>query len=149
MSDAKLRELERLWRGTGAVDAEAAYLLERVRIGDLKRERLVLAAYCGHLAARLAVGDAAPAVPSDVKSWVAGIDRSVQGVANLAVGRLAQLLGKEAGKASMGPRTSTLAQVVRWAESEGAGLEEMLSAVSQVALHGRGARPTIGRSEPP
>jgi hypothetical protein len=48
MSDTKLRDLERRWKETGTVDDEAAYLLERVRVGDLGRERLELAAYCGH-----------------------------------------------------------------------------------------------------
>ena len=43
MSDAKLRELERRWKESGAVEDEAAYLLERVRVGDLTRERLELA----------------------------------------------------------------------------------------------------------
>lgn len=52
MSDTKLRDLERRWRETGTVDDEAAYLLERVRVGDLTRERLDLAAYLGHRACR-------------------------------------------------------------------------------------------------
>lgn len=55
MSDSKLRELERRWKETGAVEDEAAYLLERVRAGDLTQERLELAAYCGHEAAGCAV----------------------------------------------------------------------------------------------
>ncbi len=52
MSDTKLRDLERRWEETGSPDDEAAYLLERVRVGDLSRERLELAAYCGHEGAR-------------------------------------------------------------------------------------------------
>ncbi|MBX3467141.1 MAG: hypothetical protein KF878_09625 [Planctomycetes bacterium] len=55
MSDGKLRELERRWRKTGSPDDEAAYLLERVRVGDLSRERLELAAYCGHEASTRAL----------------------------------------------------------------------------------------------
>ena len=54
MSDSKLRELERRWKETGSVEDEAAYLLERVRVGDLTRERLELAAYWGHRSARVA-----------------------------------------------------------------------------------------------
>jgi hypothetical protein len=50
-SDSKLRDLERRWRRTGSVEDEAAYLIERVRVGDLTQERLDLAAYCGHEAA--------------------------------------------------------------------------------------------------
>lgn len=136
MSDTKLREAERRWRETGAAEDEGAYLVERVRAGELKRQRLMLAAYCGYRGARLALGDASPNVPADVKAWTAGVDPEVQGVATLAVGRLAQLLAMKTGKASMGPRTSTLRQAVDWAESEGADFPGLLFAVSQVALYG-------------
>lgn len=54
MSDERLRELERRWEETGAVEDEAAYLLERVRAGELTLRRLGLAAYCGHEGARVA-----------------------------------------------------------------------------------------------
>jgi hypothetical protein len=54
-SDEKLRDLERTFRQTGSPDDEAAWLLERVRIGELTPERLELAAYCGHEAARRAI----------------------------------------------------------------------------------------------
>ena len=56
MSDQKLRELERHWRETGSVEDEAAYLRERVRVGDLTQERLELAAYCGHEGAMICLG---------------------------------------------------------------------------------------------
>jgi hypothetical protein len=77
MSDAKLRDLERRWKETGTVEDEAAYLLERVRVGDLSRERLELAAYCGHEAARRAVGPTAAdaARHADTAEWYAGIRR--------------------------------------------------------------------------
>jgi hypothetical protein len=39
MSDQKLRDQERRWKETGNVEDEAAYLLERVRVGDLSQER--------------------------------------------------------------------------------------------------------------
>ena len=55
MSDQRLRELERRWRETGSVEDEAAYLRERVRVGDLTQERLELAAYCGHEGAKRSV----------------------------------------------------------------------------------------------
>jgi hypothetical protein len=61
MSDTKLRALERRWKETGTAADEATYLLERVRVGDLTQERLELAAYCGHAAARRAAGSTAPA----------------------------------------------------------------------------------------
>jgi hypothetical protein len=68
MSDAKLRGLERRWRETGAVEDEAAYVLERMRVGDLRPERVELAAYCGHAGARAALGPGAPAVFSVLPS---------------------------------------------------------------------------------
>lgn len=52
MSDEHLRELERRWKETGTVEDEAAWLKERVRVGDLTQERLELAAYLGHEAAQ-------------------------------------------------------------------------------------------------
>jgi hypothetical protein len=48
MSDTKLRDLERRWKETGTEDDEAAYLLERLRVGDLTRERLELAVCLGY-----------------------------------------------------------------------------------------------------
>jgi hypothetical protein len=61
VSDADLRELERRWRATRAVEDEARYLAARLRAGELTRERLELAAWIGHAPARVALGDAAPA----------------------------------------------------------------------------------------
>lgn len=57
MSDERVRELERRWRESGTVEDEAAYLRERVRVGDLSQERLELAALVGHKAAVDVVGE--------------------------------------------------------------------------------------------
>lgn len=65
MSDAALRELERVWRITHLVDDEAAYLRARLRTGNIGAEQLRLAAYCGHPAA-LRV---APVEPVDFMVW--------------------------------------------------------------------------------
>ena len=51
VSDADLRELERRFRETGSVENEAAWLLERVRAGELTQDRFDLAGYCGSEAA--------------------------------------------------------------------------------------------------
>jgi hypothetical protein len=51
VSDERLRVLERRWKETGSVEDEAAWLRERVRVGDLSENRLEVAAYLGHLAA--------------------------------------------------------------------------------------------------
>ncbi len=71
MSDEKLRELERRWKGTGAVEDEAAFLLERVRAGELTQERLELAAYCGHQAATAAM--AHQPFSGTLEDWVRGL----------------------------------------------------------------------------
>lgn len=51
MSDARLRDLERVWRESGALEDELAWLGERVRQGDLETETLRMAASLGHPAA--------------------------------------------------------------------------------------------------
>lgn len=71
MSDARLREAERRWRETGSVDDEARFLLERVRVGDLPRERLELAAYCGNRAAGAATGRSTG--PDELGAWLRGL----------------------------------------------------------------------------
>ncbi len=75
MSDERLRELERRWRESGSVEDEAAWLLERVRVGELDQDRLELAAYCGHGAARVALGDAAARPAEDFDQWAAGLEQ--------------------------------------------------------------------------
>lgn len=57
MSDARLRDLERAWRESGALEDELAWLGERVRAGDLAEERLRLAASFGHPAAVVLLGE--------------------------------------------------------------------------------------------
>jgi hypothetical protein len=71
-SDANLRELERRWRLTGSTDDEAAYLIERVRMGDLTGERLEVAACCGHAAARTATGRPDP-LQTPFDPWLLGL----------------------------------------------------------------------------
>lgn len=84
MSDARLRDLERRWRDTRAVSDEAAYLVERLRAGDLDPERLRVAARCGHPAAVEALGEP-PVFPrlegadddaarATVAAWLRGFD---------------------------------------------------------------------------
>lgn len=55
MSDARLRELERRFRASRDPQDEVAWLVERVRVGRLRPERLELAGLCGHSAARSAL----------------------------------------------------------------------------------------------
>jgi hypothetical protein len=73
VSDEHLRELERRSKETGSPEDEAAWIRERVRIGELARERVELAAYCGHAGARLvSVGQVVPTVSAD---WLQGLYR--------------------------------------------------------------------------
>jgi hypothetical protein len=54
--DERLRELERRFKETGAVEDEANWLRARVRAGTLSEQRLQVAAYVGHaLAAKMLV----------------------------------------------------------------------------------------------
>ena len=64
MTDPLLRALERAWRETGSVEAEAAYLRECVRAGALTGDRLALAALCGHPAAVIVEGRLARTISS-------------------------------------------------------------------------------------
>lgn len=92
MADERLRELERRWRETGAPGDEAAFLLERVRAGTLAREKLELAAWCGHAAALLAT-DLEPAPPQQMlTAWAGDLvkwtdDRTAMSIARAAAGR--------------------------------------------------------------
>lgn len=52
MSDERLRELERRWRASGALEDGSAYLAARVRAGELTPERLQIMGLLGDPAAR-------------------------------------------------------------------------------------------------
>jgi len=69
-----LAELKRRWEESGLPADEAAWLKARTAAGDLPAERLMLAAYLGHEAARTADGDAL-AAPDDLAEWVRGLER--------------------------------------------------------------------------
>ena len=72
MTDERLRELERRWKVSGAIDDEVELLRERSRRGDLMRANLELAAYLG---AEAAVRCGFPAIPGAVEhpDWVAAV----------------------------------------------------------------------------
>lgn len=66
MSDQRLRAAERKRH-----EDEAAWLVERLRMGSLTRERLDLAAWCGHDAAIRAGGTPGP---DDPEAWLRGLE---------------------------------------------------------------------------
>ena len=72
MSDARIRELERL-AAQGDPGAAASLLAERLRSGDLPLDDLRLAAYLGHPPAVAALGEEAPSQPDHVEGWVQGL----------------------------------------------------------------------------
>ena len=92
MSDARLRELERRWRESGSTEDEAAYLRERVRVGDLTQERLELAAYCGN-AASIAALSKPVRRSEEVHAWIR--DRIGSSVSELSADTLGLVLGLE------------------------------------------------------
>lgn len=59
MTDETLRALERQFRTTQSLSDHAAWLSERVRVGEVAPEGLALAAFCGHDGARAAAIDPA------------------------------------------------------------------------------------------
>ncbi|MEZ6184233.1 MAG: hypothetical protein R3F62_04380 [Planctomycetota bacterium] len=67
MSDRRHHELERAWRTSGAVEDEATYLRDRVRVGTLTRARLRAIALTGDPAA-IAASDSEP--PSSFDAWL-------------------------------------------------------------------------------
>lgn len=113
MSDQSLRELERRWKETGAVEDEAAYLLERVRVGALAQERLELAAYCGAAAASHATPIKSP---SQARDFMRGLSRfggeSIVRALHVAAGELSRQWEAEfTGDSTL---SDTLATVESW-----------------------------------
>jgi hypothetical protein len=115
VSDEKLRELERLWKESGAVEDEAAYLLERVRVGDLTQERLELAAYCGQRGARAALHSGPQDWPDQTtEEWLRSLERfgaSALVMASVAFAERAVEVS-QAGDVLL----ATLETATRWAE---------------------------------
>jgi len=69
MSDSELRELERRYRASGSVQAEAAWLRARVQAGELALDCLKLAALLGHEGAHGVLGEAAPEPTLILREW--------------------------------------------------------------------------------
>lgn len=138
MTDQRLREFER--RAPDSVEAEAAYLLERVRVGDLAPQRLELAACCGHPAARTALGDAAP--PLFVLTLPAG---RVDGlVAARTHGGWIRTLRALAGRELLARAVAAALRVSpHWQREQGAGVpyEQRTFQQSVEALEAWAARP--------
>lgn len=70
MSDERLREQERRWLETRSVEDEAAYLVERARVGAVSRARLRAAAVAGSAAAARATDTTPGPAPTRPGSWL-------------------------------------------------------------------------------
>lgn len=126
MSDDRLRQLERRFRASGAAEDEAAFLLERVRVGDLDQAGLELAAYCGHQASQLATGLASPP-ERGLEAWIRGLP-SQQAIACGVALRLSRSPGARI-------RTTSHFMVLRHALSNGADPVQVQTAARQVLIH--------------
>ncbi len=71
MGDAGVREAERRWRATGAVEDRAEWLRLRVRAGELTAEQVQRAGYAGDAAAQMA-----SELPADWSSALRALDDS-------------------------------------------------------------------------
>lgn len=72
MSDEELRERERRWLITGALEDGVALLRERLRAGSLPPDRLELAAWAGSAAASQTLASPVEA-PEEPERWVQGL----------------------------------------------------------------------------
>lgn len=70
MADRQTRQLERLWKCSGAPEEGVIYFRARMRAGDLSPDRLKLAAYLGDEAARRALGVSEVRIPPEIQRWV-------------------------------------------------------------------------------
>ncbi len=111
MTDADLQAAERRFRATGHVVDEAAWLRARARAGRLAAGALPLAAWIGHAAARLTLGDDAPPAPAPaawldvhavaLRSWAEG----VAGLGLAAARQVAFAAARRAARATNDPVT--------------------------------------------
>ncbi len=66
MSDLRVRQLQRRWEETNALEDEAAWLAERIRAGEITGPQAKLAAAVGHPAAELVTGGSPGMVPKSL-----------------------------------------------------------------------------------
>lgn len=89
MSDARLRQLERAFAESQALADERALLHARLQAGELERDALALAAYCGSPVALELGGSADPAPPVrdwvSARAWGEGLERWGRAVPTRAV----------------------------------------------------------------
>jgi len=90
VSDERLRELEQRFRQSGELEDEAAWLVERIRVGGLSRAQLNLAASLGYPAARVALGRPAEHDLGRALEAMRGAERQLRARVALALARFLQ-----------------------------------------------------------
>ncbi|MBL4846153.1 MAG: hypothetical protein JKY65_11550 [Planctomycetes bacterium] len=133
MSDQHLRELEATWRASGSVEDEAAYLLERVRAGELTQERLELAAYCGHKGARVEELKSAPQEHGSRRWYLFLSWRGQEACVRASLAALALLREPTVSHPQLVP---ALARSRRWVLGPGGRLAVQQEALDAVAIEG-------------
>lgn len=134
MTDSKLRELERRWKETGSIEDEAAYLLERVRVGDVGEEKLELAAYCGHEGARAALGVAPWAPITSIDEWLAWVRGLSKWGHRTCIRAFAAAYGSVSLPLMLSESALTDSPTMSWGIETLAGLEQWLRNGSDHAL---------------
>lgn len=119
MSDARIRELERRWRETGAPEDEGAYLKELVRTGGLSDSEVRLAAALGHPASKIVLGDTRE-VPASASLWrslgARGPEVAIRVVVALA--RSLELSARDSERLSMAEAWCCRPGRVSWSDLE-------------------------------
>lgn len=90
MSDERLRTLEQRFRESGQVEDEAAWLVERIRVGGLSRAQLNLAASLGYPAARAALDRSPEHDLGRALEAMRGAERQLRARVALALARFLQ-----------------------------------------------------------
>ena len=110
MSDSRLRTLERRWKETGAAEDEAAYLIERMRVGGLSQERLLIAAQLGHQPSQQALHRKFRSWPAAFNEW---ISRAFETFCREVVVRSLYVLADKAGEFDQTHLTTTEVSIIK------------------------------------
>lgn len=141
--DGRRRAAERELQATGADDALARILVERVRSGELSSARLELAALCGHPAARAALGADMAEPPAEERRWRRAASPLLTAAFRepvLALMKLGAQLRVAAGLSARPPcRLPTITSSLEWIRTA-ASHDEMRAAIAALALAPRSSR---------
>lgn len=131
MADAHIRELERRWRETSSAGDEAAWLLARLRVGELDHARLALLARVGGEGARLALADPVSQPVPGLIEWGHGLVDAGARVAFRAA--LAVAEATVAARWESAPRAVAVLLTLLRREADGAGAQDV-EALRQAAV---------------